>query len=150
MRAMAIDFGEKRIGLAVSDASGCFSLPSATLERTTDRRAVYEIAARALAEEVGILILGLPRTPDGQDSDSTDRVRRFGQKLEKATRLKLIYVDETLTTVEAIALLAAAGHSAGRPGQAEDGRRDALAASILLQEAIDRGLTRAASPTGEK
>lgn len=137
MRALGVDFGERRIGLAISDADGRLALPFGVVERTTDRRAVYQIADLSRRESVELLVVGLPRglpeVVDAGRDETIDRVRRFGAKLERATRLPVRFVDETLTTVEAIERLGAADR-ADRPE-----RRDAVAAQILLQEALDRG-----------
>ncbi len=130
-RALGIDFGEKRIGLAVSDPEGRLALPLATLERQTDRRAAYQIADIARREEVGVLVLGEPRRPDGSDSQAAQRVRRFADRLRRAARLPLVLIDEAHTTIEAAERLRAGSPSAAL---------DAVAAQILLQEALDEGL----------
>lgn len=135
VRALGIDFGERRIGLAVSDAEGRWAVPLTTLERRTDRRAAYQIADLARQEKVELLVLGEPLAPDGSAGEAAQRVRRFGRRLAKASGLPVRFVDETLTTVEAAERLAAIG--ADRREHAE--RRDAVAAQILLQEALDRG-----------
>ncbi len=134
LRALGIDFGEKRIGLAVSDAEGRWALPLATIERRTDRRAAHQIADLARREAVALLVLGEPLGLDGEAGDAARRVRRFGARLARATGLPVRWVDEALTTVEAARRLQAAGLD--RPDH-ED-RRDAVAAQILLQEALDR------------
>ncbi len=134
MRVIGIDFGERRIGLALSDESGRWALPFTTLERQTDRRAVYRIADLARREGVELLVLGEPLGPDGEVGDAARRVRRFGERLSRVTGLPIVWVDETLTTVEAKERLREAGLD--RPRQRH--RRDAVAAQILLQEALDR------------
>ncbi len=131
MRALGIDFGEKRIGLALSDAEGRWALPWKAIERRTDRRAVYQIADLARQEGIGLLVIGEPRELDGSAGAAVERVRRFGERLARVTGLPLSWVDETLTTVEAIERLRAGGLD-------QPGRRDAVAAQILLQEALDR------------
>lgn len=141
MRVMAIDFGEKRVGIALSagpsgpDGSGDLALPSRTLERTTDRRLVYTLAALAREEGVAAFLLGEPRDLEGRAGEAAERVRRFAAKLEKAAGLPVHLLEETLTTV-------AAAEKLGGPARrgAADGRHDAMAAQILLQEALDRGL----------
>ncbi len=144
LRALGIDFGERRIGLAISDAEGRWALPLTTIERRTDRRAAHRIADLARQEEVGLLVLGEPLGPDGKAGDAALRVRRFGDRLTRITGLPIRWIDETLTTVEATERLHAAGleHPGRRPGTAgsrsDSGRRDAVAAQILLQEALDR------------
>ena len=138
MRVLGIDFGERRIGLAISDPSARFALPLTTLERETDRRAAYRIADIARRESVELLILGEPLgLEDGAVGAAAERVRRFGKRLERAARLPVRRIDEALTTVEAAARLDAAGLDDARR---HPERRDAVAAQILLQEALDRGL----------
>lgn len=144
MRVMAIDFGEKRVGVALSaggeaDGAPAIALPSRVLERSSDRRLVYTLAALAREEEVGALVLGEPRDLEGRAGEAAERVRRFAAKLEKATGLAVTLVEETLTTVAAAEKLGGPARK-GRPGEKSDPRHDAVAAQILLQEAIDRGL----------
>lgn len=134
MRSLGIDFGEKRIGLAISDPGGRFAVPLTTLERRNDRSALRQIAEIAREEGVGRLVLGEPRGLDGERGEASLRVRRFGERLGELTKLPLAWVDEALTTVEAHERLRAAG----RDPRKEPARIDALAAQILLQEALDR------------
>ncbi len=135
MRALGIDFGERRIGLAISDPAGRFALPWKVLERASDSAAVAEIAALAAEEGVELLAIGEPRRPaDGAAGSAAERVRAFGAKLERRTGLPIEWVDEALTSREAAARLAEAG---GRR-RARGARLDAIAAQILLQEALDR------------
>lgn len=143
MRALGIDFGERRIGLALSDPAGRWALPLEIFERRTDRRAIYRIADLARQEGVGLLVIGEPRSdvptsrgPAGRRSlwsgvPACRRVRRFGERLARVTGLPVRWVDESLTTVEAGARLAAIGRD-------HPERRDAVAAQILLQEALDQ------------
>ena len=136
MRALGIDFGERRIGLAVSDAEGRLAVPLGVIARRTDRQAAYAIAALAREEEVEVIVLGEPRGFDGTDEESADRVRRFGKRVSKAAGLPLCFVDEALTTVEASERLRAAGlDRRDRPEL-----RDAVAAQIILQQALDEEL----------
>lgn len=135
MRALGIDFGERRIGLALSDPEGRFALPHGMVERSSDRDAVAEIARLVAAEGIELLVLGEPRRPsDGRAGDAAARVRGFAAKLARATGLAVEWVDETLTSREAAERLRAAG----APRRARRERLDAVAAQILLQEALDR------------
>jgi putative holliday junction resolvase len=134
MRSLGIDFGEKRIGLAVSDPGGVFAVPLTTLERRNDRSAIRQIAEIARQEGVGRLVLGEPVGLDGQRGPNAERVRRFGERLAELTGLPLELVGEALTTVEATERLRQAGVDTRR----EPARIDAVAAQILLQEALDR------------
>ena len=136
MRAMGLDFGERRIGVALSDDGGRLAVPWGVVERDTDRRAVYRLADLAREEGVGVLVLGEPRHPEtGEPQPAAERIRRFGHKLEKAAGLPVRFVEETLTTVEAAARL----DEAGVDHRARPERLDAVAAQIVLQQALDEG-----------
>lgn len=134
MRTLGIDFGERRIGLAVSDPRGRVAVPFDTIERQTDRRAAYRIADLVKQEDIEVLVLGEPKSLLGERGEAVERVHRFGQRLVRITGLPLYWVDEALTTVEATERL----QQAGLDRRDDPGRRDALAAQIILQEALDR------------
>jgi len=136
MRALGIDFGEKRIGLAISDPEGRLAVPLTTLERRNDRSALRQIAEIAGREGVGRLVLGEPVDLFGNRGPVAERVRRFGEKLAGLTGLPVEWVDEALTSVEAAQRLRQAGVDTRR----EPGKVDAVAAQILLQDALDRGV----------
>jgi putative Holliday junction resolvase len=105
------------------------------LQRRDDRSALREIAAIIAQEGVGRLVVGEPRKLDGTLGSGAARARRFGKNLAELTGLPLELVDEALTSVEAAERLRAAGVDPRRHPE----RLDAVAAQILLQEAIDRG-----------
>jgi putative pre-16S rRNA nuclease len=132
VRSLGIDFGEKRIGLAISE--GALAVPLETLRRRDDRSAMEEITAIARREAVGRLVVGEPRNLDGSRGPAAVRARRFGERLAALAGLPLELVDESLTTVEAAERLRAAGIDPRRHPE----RLDAVAAQILLQEALDR------------
>jgi putative Holliday junction resolvase len=143
VRALGIDFGEQRIGIAVSDPEGRLAVPLTTLARRDDRSAMAAIAEIARREGVGRLVLGEPLGLDGSRGPAAARVRRFGARLAATTALPLTYVDESLTSVEAVARLRAAGIDPRRTPE----RIDSTAAQILLQEDLDRARPRdGASP----
>jgi putative Holliday junction resolvase len=132
MKTLALDFGERRIGLAVSDPDGRVALPLATLERTTDRDAVRDIAEIIDFEQVEVLVVGDPVHVDGSRGDASERVHRFAAKLTEATGLEPRFVVETLTTVAARERLQAAGVDLRKHPE----RLDSTAAQILLEEAL--------------
>jgi len=100
-RLLAIDFGEKRVGLATCDATGQVVAARRTLRRASDTAVLEEIGRFCRDEEVEGVVLGLPRAPDGSETGLTRRVRSFGEKLAKATALPLAYHDEALTSWQA-------------------------------------------------
>jgi len=141
MRTLGIDFGERRIGLALSDPAGRLALPSRVLERTSDRAAIDALVAIVAEEGVESIVVGEPRRPaDGAATAGARRARRFGEKLAAATGLPVEWVDETLTSQAADELLRQSGVPRARWRE----RRDAVAAQILLQEALDRRVGRGA------
>ncbi len=143
MRVLGIDFGEKRIGLALSDPTGTLASPLATLKRRAGKRpplsALEELARH---NEVGAVVVGLPLTLDGGDSDWTRTVRDVAEALALRTGLPVHLVDERFTSVRA----ERAVRSLGLPkGKREDKARiDAAAAVLILQGWLDRnpGTTR--------
>jgi putative holliday junction resolvase len=134
MRALGIDFGERRIGLAISDTEGIVATPLVTLERRSDVSAIERIVAIVRREEVGRLVVGEPMGLDGVRGPAALRARRFGERLAAATGLPLVWVDEALTTVAAIERLRAAGVDPRKKPE----RIDAVAAQILLEEDLER------------
>ena len=134
MTALGIDFGERRIGLAISDPEGRFALPLTTFERRDDRRAARKIAAIAREEAATWLVIGEPRGLDGRTGSATERVRRFGRRVAENSGLPIEHIDEALTSVEATERLRAAGVDPRR----DPGKIDAVAAQLLLQDALDR------------
>lgn len=132
MRTLGIDFGERRIGLAISDAEGTFALPLLTLERRSDQAAIARIGEIIREEEVESLVVGEPVNVDGSRGPAAERAKSFAGKLAAATGLPLRLVGETLTTVAAAARLREAGVDARRARE----RIDAVAAQILLEEAL--------------
>lgn len=142
MRSLGIDFGEKRIGLAISDPEGALAVPLTTLIRQDDKSAIRQILDIARREGVGRLVLGEPFNVDGTRGPAAERVRRFGERLAaqagKKLGLPVDWVEETLTTVEATRRLREAGVDTRR----DPARVDAVAAQIVLQEALDRAARR--------
>lgn len=149
-RCLGIDFGERRIGLAISDDAGRVAVPLAVLDRRDDATAVREIGELAERERIARIVVGDPVRIDGSTGEAARRARSFGDKLARATGLPVEMVPEALTSVEAERLREAPGEQSGAKRHAERrlpgarrsarrGRIDALAAQILLQEALDRG-----------
>lgn len=134
MRILGIDFGERRIGLALSDPEGRLAVPLTTLVRENDRDAVRQIAEIVRREGVETLVLGDPVLVDGSRGAASERVRRFAAKLTRETGITPELISETLTTVAARERLEAAGVDLSRHPE----RLDATAAQILLEDALKR------------
>ena len=134
MRILGIDFGERRIGVAISDASGTLSTPLTTLSRRDDAAAVRELIEIARSEGIEGFVVGEPRRLDGSRGEAAERAAGFARKLAATAGLPCELIDEALTSVEAEQRLRSAGVDPRRHPE----RVDALAAQIILQEALDR------------
>lgn len=140
VRALGIDFGGKRIGLALSDATGLLASPWRTIDggRPASVAArVSEIAAELSADADGLsaIVVGLPRRLDGSDNDQTPLVRVFAAELARLCGLPVILQDERLTSHEADARLSLRE----RDWRKRKAKLDAMAASIILQDYLDEG-----------
>ena len=133
-RLLGIDYGTKRVGIAVSDPDRRLAVPWGAVRRRDDRSLVRQLVALAEREGVTGFVVGEPRHLDGRLGDAARRVRRFAARLGETSGLPVELIDESLTSVEAEARL----RRAGTDPADEPERIDAVAAQILLQEALDR------------
>ena len=129
MRIMAIDYGDQRIGLAVSDVRAILVGDAWTLKEWKMERAVKKIAEEVKAREVGLLVLGLPKNMDGTEGERAAISRQFGAMLQEATGLEVKFWDERRSSVEAHAIL----HANGRREKDHRKSVDAVAASLMLE-----------------
>jgi putative Holliday junction resolvase len=138
-RVAGLDVGERRIGVAVSDATGTLARPVGVLHTSglggdALERAVAELA-RLSAEDDGLvsLVVGLPRRLDGSPSDLTPRVEAFAAELRARTALPVVLQDERLTSREAESRLALRE----KDWRVRKKQLDAAAAAIILQDYLD-------------
>jgi putative Holliday junction resolvase len=134
MRAAAVDFGTVRVGLAVGDELGLLAHPRPFLDGRDPVRVVRELVALAENENIGVFLVGLPRSLDGREGPPARRARSFARKLSAATPARVVLVDERLSTREASARL----HEQGLDTRAQRDRIDSAAAAVLLQSWLDR------------
>ncbi len=137
MRILAIDYGSQRIGLALSDPTGTLSRPLPFLPAKADGKLAKEIAALVAKEKVELILLGLPRNMSGELGEAAAKVKAFAAIFEKATPVKIKFVDERLSTVQASRQL----HEAGKDSRKQRGQIDSEAASVLLQGYLDLNST---------
>jgi putative Holliday junction resolvase len=131
---LAVDYGRRRLGLAVSDALGMASHPLPALQRRgpeEDLAALREVIA---SREVRRLVVGLPLNMDGSEGPMAAEARAFGQWLAGATGLPLLLEDERLSTDEAEEFLRGAGL---RPSDRKR-LRDSVAAAVILRAVLER------------
>ena len=133
MRVMAIDYGDARIGLAVSDLTATLCGEAFTLRERDAGRAAERIAEEARAREAGTLVLGLPRNMDGSEGERAALTRRFAELLEQYSGLRPVLWDERRSSIEAHAIL----HANGRKMKDHRKTVDAVAASLILEGYLD-------------
>ena len=138
-RIAGLDVGERRIGVAVSDATGTLARPvgvvrTSGLDGDALDRAAAELT-RLAAEDDGLtaLVVGLPRRLDGSPNEMTPRVEAFAQTLGQRISLPVVLQDERLTSLEAESRLALRE----KDWRARKKKLDAAAAAIILQDYLD-------------
>lgn len=132
-RLLAIDYGERRIGLAISDPTGTIASPAGVIVRRAGKRPpVAEMIRRAEALEARGFVLGLPLDGEGNDTPRSMEVRTIARALEERTGLPVRLVDERYTTAAALRAV----HEMGGSTKGRKGDVDALAATVLLQHAL--------------
>lgn len=135
-RVLGIDFGQRRIGLALSDPTRLICSVYDQLERTSDRdvRWIEKLKNIVEEEEVVEIVMGLPLHMNGDEGEEARFVRETGSMLEKTLSRPVSYVDERLSTVSAERTLLEAGLSRTK----RKGVRDSMAAQVILQSFLDR------------
>ena len=129
MRVMAIDYGDARIGLAVSDLTGLICGEAWTMEEWNMERASQRIAEEAAKREVGTLVLGLPKNMDGSEGPRAEKSRALRTLLEADAGLPVVLWDERRSSIEAHAIL----HANGKREKKHRRTVDAVAASLILE-----------------
>ena len=134
-KALAVDLGSRRIGIAACDSARSMAFPLEVIERRDD----VALDARAIGRLVGeigatTIVVGLPLSLDGSEGPAAQRARTWAHELAaRLSDVSVVLFDERLTTVSATAAMAAAGRS----GRAARRRVDAAAATVLLQSWLD-------------
>ena len=132
-RALGIDFGEKRVGLALSDRSKLIASPYKTLQYISENDLISEIKKIVIDKEIGVFVIGLPLNMKGEDSDQTKKVRRF-KNLLSILGLPIIYEDERFSSIIAKNSLVLQNVKTGH----NKSEIDRTAAAIILQQYLDK------------
>jgi len=132
-RILALDVGDKRIGLAISDPMEIIASPLSIIQRITDEQALADILHVIKEKEVQKIIAGMPYAPDGGIGLQADKVQSFVNLLQAQTGVPVVLQSERFSTNTAMRLKKEAG------GKKTDKkvRYDAMAAAVILQEYLD-------------
>lgn len=136
-RLLSLDYGAKRIGVALSDPTGTIASPLDTLTRRQGKRPPWpEIRRLVEAHEVTGFVVGLPLDLAGEEGAWAGEVRAFGAELARRFALPVDWVDERMTSVLAERAVRSVGLK--RSAREQKGRIDAAAAALILQAHLDR------------
>lgn len=145
MRALALDLGGRRIGVAVSDPAGVVVTPVEVLQRSGDRRTDHRRVADLVTEwEADVVVVGLPISLDGSTGPAAQAVLDEVAELRRVCQVDVETVDERLSTVEAERRL----REAGVDSRAGRQRVDMVAAAIILESWLERRPTDGHGPAG--
>lgn len=133
-RYLGLDVGERRIGIALSDASGRLATPLTTIGAVPQTQAIERIGRLCGEHDICELVVGLPLTMRGEVGPQAEAVQRFGEALATAVKLPLHYFDERLTTAAAEQML----REMGVKPEKRKLQLDQVAASIILQDFLDQ------------
>ncbi len=145
---LSLDFGTRRIGLAVSDRDGRIAFPAGCLESQGKEKDLQALCALVEKREITRIVVGLPIHLDGRAGPEADAARAFARDVAEATGLPVEMLDERWTTLEAERALRELGKRGGTSRAANRRRRghvDAVAATILLRSYLERPRTGDAS-----
>ncbi|NCB51418.1 MAG: Holliday junction resolvase RuvX [Clostridia bacterium] len=129
MRIMAIDYGDRRIGLAISDESATLCGEAFTVEEWDMGRAALRISDEARLRNVRVLVLGLPKNMDGTEGPRAEKSRVFAEMLGLESGLPIVLWDERRSSVEAHNILRANGKREKKHKKTVD----AVAAALILE-----------------
>tara|TARA_B100002051_G_scaffold24050_1_gene18753 strand:+ start:682 stop:1095 length:414 start_codon:yes stop_codon:yes gene_type:complete len=132
-RTLGIDFGEKRVGLALSDRSNLIASPYKTLIYSSEDDLISKIKKIVTDKEIKVFVIGLPLNMKGKDSDQTKKVRKF-KKLLSILELPIVLEDERFSSIIAKNSLVLQNVKTGH----NKSEIDRTAAAIILQQYLDK------------
>ena len=133
MRVLALDVGDRRIGVAVSDPTGVLATPLLALQRGEPAADIDELLRLIATHEASEIVVGMPRTLHGDVGRQARKVKRFVAAMAERTDVPIRGVDERLSTVQAERMLS---ESRSRPSR-DRGLLDAASAAVILQSYLD-------------
>lgn len=146
-RYAGIDFGTRRIGIALSDPTGTIAYPLTTLPRRAGKRPPWTDLTRLLEEyEVAEVVIGLPLDLEGAEGEWATEVREFGAAVERRTSLPVHWIDERLSSVLAERTVRSLGLK--KSAREDRARIDAAAAAVILEAYLARERTRSDADDG--
>ena len=134
MRIMAIDYGDARTGVAISDATGLLAGFTTVIHSRKSEQVLEELAALIAAHGVDELVMGFPRNMDGTEGPRAELYQDFAARLAERTGMEVHLWDERRTTIEAHQIL----HASGKKMKNHKKNVDAVAATLILEGYLSR------------
>ena len=134
MSILALDYGTKRIGVAVSDATRSLARPLPFLPAEPFGKLVKDLKALLAEHKIETIVVGMPRNMDGSYGEASQKVRAFIAHLSRTILIPIQTIDERLSTVQAGRYL----HEAGHKAKDQRTKIDSASAAVLLQAYLDR------------
>lgn len=128
-RIMGIDYGDARTGVAISDLLCSIVGSTCVVPSRNTEKAIADIVRLAKEQDVGMIVVGLPRNMDGSEGPRAELCREFAKRLQQASGIEVTMWDERRTTVEAHNILSQHNYH----GQKRKNTVDAVAASLILE-----------------
>ena len=132
-RILGIDFGERRIGISISDSLNIIASPLMVIDREKNNDYLEEIKSITIKNNIGLIVVGLPITLKGTSSQQTEKTLAFINALSKKVDISIKTIDERLTSLEAEKILIQKGVKTGH----NKSQIDQVSAIIILQEYLD-------------
>jgi putative Holliday junction resolvase len=137
MRVLALDVGERWVGVAISDPFGALARPLQALERGSPAQDVSAVVNLVAEHQVALVVVGKPLSLDGTEGPQAKRVAQYVEKLAAKLSVQIIFWDERYTTVEAEEILRQQRSEKKRRRARATGELDAIAAAVILQSYLD-------------
>ena len=134
MRVMAIDYGDARTGVAISDVTGMLAGSATVIHSRDDQRVLDELGKLIQSHHVDELVMGFPRNMDGTEGPRAELYRAFAARLEERSGMPVHLWDERRTTIEAHQIL----HASGKRMKSHKKTVDAVAATLILEGYLAR------------
>jgi len=133
VRVLALDIGDSRVGIALSDADGRVAMPRDVIEASTLRGDFREIVRLVEETQSELVLVGLPLSMDGSEGPQAERVREVSERMAQFLPVPVRYADERLSSAQARRI----AEESGVDSRGQRGQLDAVAASVFLQTWLD-------------
>jgi putative Holliday junction resolvase len=137
MRLLALDVGERRVGVAISDSTGTLARPLQALMRGSLEEDVAAVVALVAEHGVDLVVMGQPLSLDGTEGPQARLIARYAEELAARLPVQVILWDESLSTVAAEEILRQSRGEKKRRRARASGELDAIAAAVILQSYLD-------------